>query len=210
MHIDVYHDIPCPWCRIGKANLEAALRQWDGEPVTVSRTPFLLDPDAPVTGAPATEVLRAKYGAENVGPMIERVRQAGQRAGVSFDFERAIRAASQDAHRLLFLAPEAQKTALLAALHQAYFSDGKNIADLETLADLAASVGMVREETLAQLRGDEGEAETHAAIEDAYRLGVTGVPFFVFDGRYALSGAQPPEVILAAMRQAAIERVTAE
>jgi predicted DsbA family dithiol-disulfide isomerase len=210
MQIDVYHDIPCPWCRIGKANLEAALKQWDGEPATIIWRPFLLDPEAPVAGVPARDFYRAKFGAENVAPMFERVRRAGERAGVDFVFERAIRASSRDAHRLIFLAPEEQKPALLAALHQAYFSDGKNIADLETLADLAASAGMHREETLARLRSDEGVAETEAAIEEAYRLGVTGVPFFVFDGRYALSGAQPPEVILAAMRQTADERVTAE
>jgi predicted DsbA family dithiol-disulfide isomerase len=210
MQIDVYHDIPCPWCRIGKANLAAALRRWDGEPVIVTWRPFLLDPDAPTKGVPARDFYRAKFGAENVAPMFERVRQAGQRAGVDFAFERAIRASSRDAHRLLHLAPEEQKTALLAALHQAYFSDGQNIADLETLAGLAAGVGMDREETLARLRSDEGEAETQAAIEDAYRLGVSGVPFFVFDGRYALSGAQPPEVILAAMRQTAGARAIVE
>ena len=210
MQIDVYHDIPCPWCRIGKANLETALRQWDGEPVTVTWRPFLLDPDAPAEGIPARDFYRAKFGAENVAPMFERVRQAGARAGVDFAFERAIRAASQDAHRLILLAPEEKKTPLLAALHQAYFSDGRNIADLETLADLAAGAGMDREKILARLRSDEGEAETLAAIEDAYRLGVTGVPFFVFDGHYALSGAQPPEVILAAMRQTVSERVAAE
>lgn len=210
MQIDVYHDIPCPWCRIGKANLESALRQWDGDPVSVTWRPFLLDPEAPVEGIPARDFYRVKFGPENVGPMFARVRDAGQRAGVEFDFERAIRASSRDAHRLLSLAPEEQKTALLAALHQAYFSEGQNIADFETLADLAAGVGMERETTLARLRSDEGVAETNDAIEGAYRLGVTGVPFFVFDGRYALSGAQPPEVILAAMRQTADERVAAE
>lgn len=210
MNIDVYHDIPCPWCRIGKANLETALRQWEGEPVTVTWRPFLLDPDAPAEGVSAPDFYRQKFGAENVAPMFARVREAGRRAGVEFAFEDAIRAPSLEAHRLLGLAPEEAKAAVLNGLQRAYFNEGKNIADLEILADIAAGAGMNREETLRRLQSDEGAAETAEAIEDAYRLGVTGVPFFVFDNRYALSGAQPPETILAAMRQTVQDRAGAE
>jgi predicted DsbA family dithiol-disulfide isomerase len=209
LQIDVYQDIPCPWCRIGKANLEAALRAWDGEPVTVNWRPFLLDRDVPAAGVPTTKFYRDKFGAENLAPMFERVQNAGRAVGVTFDFEKAIRAPSQDAHRLVWLAPDDQKTAILDGLQRAYFNDGRNVADLETLADIAAEAGMDRAETLRRLRSDEGIAETAAAIADAYRLGVTGVPFFVFDNRYALSGAQPPQTILAAMRQAAEDRVAA-
>ena len=209
MNIDVYHDIPCPWCRIGKANLEAALRQWEGEPVRVIWRPFLLDRDAPAGGIPAWAFYRAKFGAENVAPMFERVQAAGRRAGVAFDFDEAIRAPSDDAHRLICLAPEEKKTAVLEGLQRAYFNEGKNVADLETLADIAAAAGMDRTGTLARLQSDEGAGETTEAIAGAYGMGVTGVPFFVFDNRYALSGAQPPEVILAAMRQTVDERATA-
>jgi predicted DsbA family dithiol-disulfide isomerase len=206
MHIDVYHDIPCPWCRIGKANLDAALQRWEGEPVTVTWRPFLLDRDVPAGGTPTLDFYRAKFGAENVAPMFERVRQAGSRAGVEFDFENAIRAPSQDAHRLVWLAPNDRKTAVLDGLQRAYFNEGKNVADRETLADVAAASGMDRSETLSRLQSDEGVAETAQAIDQAYRLGVTGVPFFVFDDRYALSGAQPPETLLAAMRQTVRDR----
>ncbi len=201
MHIDVYHDIPCPWCRIGKANLETALQGWDGEPVTITWRPFLLEQGLPPEGKPAREHYRTKFGAVNIEPMFERVKGAGRSVGVEFNFEEAIRAPSEDAHRLVFLAPDEKKTAVLEGLHQAYFSEGRNVADLETLADIAADTGMDRNETLRRLRSDEGRAETTAAIEDSHRLGVTGVPFFVFDNRYALSGAQPPQTILAAMRQ---------
>lgn len=209
MQIDVYHDIPCPWCRIGKANLEAALRAWDGEPVTVTWRPFLLDPETPDAGVPLPEFYAQKFGPENLETMFARVRAAGANAGIAFDFEHAVRAPSQDAHRLVWLAPAAQKTAVLEGLLQAYFNEGKNVADLETLADIAVAAGMDREEAMRRLRSDEGKAETAAAIEDAYRLGVTGVPFFVFDNRYALSGAQPPQTILAAMHQAVEDRVAA-
>jgi predicted DsbA family dithiol-disulfide isomerase len=207
VNIDVYQDIPCPWCRIGKANLEIALRAWDGAPVTVTWRPFLLDRDVPAEGVPLRDFYRVKFGAENVAPMFERVQGAGRAAGIEFDFERAIRAPSQEAHRLLWLTPDDKKTAVLDGLQRAYFNEGQSIADLETLADVAAAAGMDRAGTLRRLQSDEGVAETEAAIEDAYRLGVTGVPFFVFDNRYAFSGAQPPATILAAMRQTVQDRV---
>jgi predicted DsbA family dithiol-disulfide isomerase len=207
VNIDVYQDIVCPWCRIGKANLEAALRAWDGEPVTVNWRPFLLDRDVPAAGVPLRDFYIAKFGAENLRPMFDRVEGAGRSAGLEFDFDHAIRAPSQEAHRLIQLAPGDKKTAVLDGLHQAYFNDGQNIADPEVLADVAAAAGLGRAETLRRLRTDQGLAETEAAIEGAYRLGVTGVPFFIFDNRYALSGAQPPQTILAAMRQTAEDRV---
>jgi predicted DsbA family dithiol-disulfide isomerase len=95
-------------------------------------------------------------------------------------------------------------------LQRAYFNEGRNVSDLETLADVAAAAGLDREETLARLQSGERSTETAEAIENAYRVGVTGVPFFVFDDRYALSGAQPPDTILAAMRQTVRDRSTAE
>jgi predicted DsbA family dithiol-disulfide isomerase len=207
--IDVYHDIVCPWCRIGKANLEAALSAWDGEPVTVNWRPFLLEHGVPAAGVPARDFYSVKFGPENVASMFERVRNAGRRAGVDFNFESAIRAPSDDAHRLIWLAPADKKADIVAGLHRAYFNQGRNIASLETLADVAAEAGLNRQEMLRRLQSDEGVAETAAAIDDAYRLGITGVPFFVFDDRYALSGGQPPEVLLAAMRQTVDDRVAA-
>jgi predicted DsbA family dithiol-disulfide isomerase len=209
MNIDVYHDIPCPWCRIGKANLAAALAQWDAEPVTITWRPFLLDQGVPAAGVPTADFYRMKFGPENVAAMFERVQAAGRRAGVEFNFADAIRAPSEDAHRLVWLAPEERKAAVVDGLQRAYFNEGRNVADLDTLADIAAVAGMDREEALQRLRSGEGSAETNAAIENAMRLGVTGVPFFVFDNRYALSGAQPPETILAAMRQTVQDRASA-
>ncbi len=206
MNIDVYHDIPCPWCRIGKANLQAALEQWSGEPVTVTWRPFLLDQDVPAAGTPARDFYRGKFGAENVEPMFARVQDAGRRAGVEFNFDDAIRAPSDDAHRLVWLAPEALETAVVEGLQRAYFNEGRNVADLEILADIAAAAGMERDTTLRRLRSSEGATETAEAIDNAYRMAVSGVPFFVFDNRYALSGAQPPETILAAMNQTTQER----
>jgi predicted DsbA family dithiol-disulfide isomerase len=206
MRIDVYHDIACPWCRIGKANLETALSEWTGEQVTVNWQPFLLDRDVPNDGVSVPEFYKAKFGAENLDSMFDRVKTAGRNAGVEFNFETGVRAPSQDAHRLIWLAPAEAKQGVLEGLHQAYFNEGKNVADLETLADIAAATGMDRAETLARLQSEEGKAETAAGIEHGMRLGVTGVPFFVFDDTYALSGAQPPATLLSAMQQTVAAR----
>lgn len=206
MQIDVYHDIACPWCRIGKANLQTALAEWQGEPVTVTWQPFLLDPDVPAGGVPVRDFYRSKFGDENLPTMFERVKNAGRNVGVEFDFERGIRAPSLDAHRLIWLAPPQAKTAVVEGLQRAYFNEGKNVADLEVLADIAAAAGMDRAETVQRLHSEEGVAETQAGIDHAHALGVSGVPFFVFDNRYALSGAQPPATILAAMQQTVADR----
>jgi predicted DsbA family dithiol-disulfide isomerase len=206
MKIDVYHDIACPWCRIGKANLETALSEWTGEPVTVNWQPFLLDRDVPNDGVSVPEFYKAKFGAENLNSMFDRVKTAGRNAGVEFNFERGIRAPSQDAHRLIWLAPDDAKQAVLEGLQRAYFNEGRNVADLDTLADIAAAAGMDRAQTLARLRSDEGKAETAAGIEHGMRLGITGVPFFIFDDTYALSGAQPPTTLLSAMQQTVAAR----
>ncbi|MDQ2654050.1 MAG: DsbA family oxidoreductase [Chloroflexota bacterium] len=206
MKIDVYHDIACPWCRIGKANLQSALSEWAGEPVTVNWQPFLLDRDVSNDGVSVPEFYKAKFGAENLDSMFDRVKAAGRNAGVEFNFEIGIRAPSQDAHRLIWLAPDDAKQPVLEGLHRAYFNDGQNIADLETLADIAAAAGMDRAETLARLQSNEGKLETADGIEHAVRLGVTGVPFFVFDDTYALSGAQPPATLLSAMEQTVAAR----
>ncbi len=209
LNIDVYHDIPCPWCRIGKAHLLTALQRWEGESVTITWRPFLLDRGVPAAGVPIRDFYRQKFGDENVGPLFERIQNAGHRAGVEFNFKDAVRAPSEDAHRLVWLAPEEIKTAVVAGVQQAYFNNGKNVADFAVLADVAAEAGVDRDETLRRLHEREGSAETAEAIADAMRIGVTGVPFFVFDHRYALSGAQPPETILSAMRQTVQDRTTA-
>ncbi|MCA9879397.1 MAG: DsbA family oxidoreductase [Thermomicrobiales bacterium] len=206
MKIDVYHDIACPWCRIGKANLETALTEWAGEPVTVNWQPFLLDRDVPAAGVPVTDFYQAKFGAENLDSMFDRVKAAGRNVGVEFDFASGVRAPSQDAHRLIWLAPDDAKRAVLEGLHRAYFNEGKNVADLAVLADIAAAAGMDRAETLARLQSDEGKAETAAEIAQAQAMGVSGVPFFVFDDTYALSGAQPPATLLSAMQQTVAAR----
>ena len=206
MLVDVYHDIVCPWCRIGKANLERALAVWEGEPVEVRWRPFLLNPDAPA-GQDLASYFRETKGVADPAPIFRRVEGVGAGVGLTFDFERARVTPTQDAHRLLLLVAPERREATLDALHRAYFEEGADLSDPGVLADAAAAAGADRTAVLAALRDDEGKAELAEALRDAQRTVRGGVPFFVFDERYALSGAQPPETLLAAMREASGERI---
>lgn len=207
MLIDVYHDIVCPWCRIGKRNLDLALVRWDGSPAEVRWHPYLLNPDAPDRAIPLFEYFRTARGVPDPRPLFERVERAGAGVGLRFDFDRALSGRTEDAHRLLLLTPRERQPALLDALHRAHFEDGADISDRPTLADVAAAVGEDRDAVLAALERGDGLAELQGDLRQAHSIVQGGVPFFVFDNRYALSGAQPPDTILEAMRAAEAARV---
>jgi predicted DsbA family dithiol-disulfide isomerase len=202
MRIDVYHDLVCPWCRIGKANLAAALERWEGEAPTVVYRPFLLDPAAPESAEPLLDWFRRTKGVADPLPLFERVAEAGAGAGLRFRFDRALSVQTRDAHRLLLAAPPEIQPALLDVLHRLHFEEGASIGDPLVLAQAAAEAGMDRAEALDLLESGAGLLELQAALRESHHLVQGGVPFFVFDGRYALSGAQPPEVLLQAITQA--------
>ncbi len=203
MQIDLYLDTVCPWCRIGKRNLERAISAWDGEPVEVRYRPFLLDPDLPDEGEPFLPYFRERKGIDAPWPMFDRVAAIGAAAGLDFHFDRVERSPNTlRSHALLALAPADVQSALLDRIQHAYFEEGRDIGDAATLADLAAEVGLDRAETAAALARDDLLAEARTAADAARRFGIQGVPFFVIDGRVAVSGAQPPERLLQAMRQA--------
>jgi predicted DsbA family dithiol-disulfide isomerase len=200
MRIDVWSDVVCPWCAVGLANLDAALEATElDEPVEVVLHAFQLDPGAPrIDDEPVLDRLVRKYG---VPPAQIRANQArlvalGAERGIDFRFDDAIGGNTFDAHRLLHLAllrgcqPE-----LKQRLFRAYFTDGQPIGDPATLRAAALEVGLDEHEVDALLAGDAFAAEVRADIAEAQRLGISGVPFFVVDGRYGLSGAQPPEAI---------------
>jgi predicted DsbA family dithiol-disulfide isomerase len=207
MEIDVYQDTVCPWCRIGKAHLRAALAQWKGEPVTVRYRTFFLNDQIPAEGYEFRPYMQAKGGGRvPLEQFFDGPRRAGAAAGLTFNFERIERAPNSElSHRLIALAPEAQQEAVLDAVYAAYFEHGQDIGDLAVLLDIAAANGMDRTETEVRLRGDEAAAEVRAEAREAHELGISGVPFFVLNGRYGLSGAQPPHVLLQAMQMAASE-----
>jgi len=210
MQIEIWSDVVCPWCYLGKRHFEQALERFPHcDEVEVTYRSFELDPSTPpgVT-APTVEVLASKYGMglEQARAAQRQMEQRAAQAGLTFRMEDLRSGSTRDAHRLLQLAKERGRQAELAErLHRAYFTDQASIFDHPSLAGFAADVGLDRDEALAVLASDQYAQDVRADEEVAHSLGVTGVPFFVIDRRYGISGAQPAETIAQVL-----ERVWAE
>jgi predicted DsbA family dithiol-disulfide isomerase len=200
--IDVISDVICPWCFIGKRRLERAL---DGRRASVRWHPFELNPDMPREGIERRTYRIKKFGSwERSQELDAQVAAAGQGEGIAFHFDRQSRTPNTlDAHRVIWIAGErGVQDAVVEALFRAYFTDGHDLSDRGTLADVAAGAGLDRAEIEELLAGDQGRDVIRAGEEEARRLGVSGVPFFVVNRRVALSGAQPPELFRQAFEQA--------
>lgn len=207
MRVDVWSDVVCPWCFVGLANLDVAVADFEHrDDVEVVLHSFQLDPNAR-TQSPQdhTEALARKYGTD-VGAI--RARQAhivslGAERGLDFRFDKAWSGNTFDAHRLLHLALDrGVQRELKARLGRAYFTDGDPIGEPDTLRKAAADVGLDPQEVDEVLAGDAYADEVRADIAAAHDMDVTGVPFFVVDGRLGLSGAQPPELLGKVLRKA--------
>lgn len=203
--VDVVSDVVCPWCFIGKRRLEAAAKLLDGVTLDVRWHPFQLDGTIPPGGIPRRDYLLRKFGSEDrVAALFDRVREVGATEGIPFAFDRIeVSPNTLDAHRILRWAGEVgvQDTAKERLL-RAYFLEGENLADTETLARLASEAGLDRDTVGARLASDSDVAAVQGEIAAAHRMGVTGVPFFIFGGKLAASGAQPAEVLADGIRQA--------
>lgn len=208
MQIEIYQDTACPWCRIGKRHLEMALQGWQGEPVELRYRAFLLNPGLPAEGADFREVMQAKGGGRvPLEAFFNAPRQRGAGVGLAFNFEKITRAPNTElSHRLIAIAPTEKQAALIEAVYAAYFEHGQDIGDLVVLLDIGAACGLDPAQSRAAMEGDGGRAVVAADVRQARLLGIDGVPFFVIDGKYGLSGAQPPEAILAVLVRAAAER----
>ncbi|KXK50144.1 MAG: DsbA family oxidoreductase [Anaerolineae bacterium] len=209
MHIDIVHDTVCPWCRIGKHNLDSALAQWAGEPVTLRYIPYFLNPDLPPEGVPYRALMAGKYAGVSLEQLFDGPRQAGARMGLTFNFELIERAASTVlSHRLIALTPPEHREAIIDAVHVAYFERGQDISRLDVLLDLAAAIGLDRAEMQRLLESDAAEADVLNEARQMSQAGITGVPFFIFNGKWALSGAQPPRVFAEVLAKVAAENTT--
>ena len=208
MRIEVWSDVVCPWCYIGKRRLESALAEFPHEVEVVWRS-FQLDPGAPVVPTESVaESLGRKYGG---GPeagvrMIDNVEAVAAEEGLIYRLHSAQRANTVDAHRVLHLALEqggpALQGAVKEALLAAYFTDARNVADHAELRDIAVGAGVDPERVDAVLASTEYRDEVYADIEQAQAFGAGGVPFFVIDRKYGVSGAQPAATLRQVLDQA--------
>jgi predicted DsbA family dithiol-disulfide isomerase len=195
--VDVWSDVICPFCHLGDTLLAQAIER-SGRPVEVRYHSFQLMPELPQgPGRDVVEVLVETKGVspEQAEAMNSQVAARAAAVGLDLRFDRALVANTRDAHRLLHLAREHGVQAEVAALlFRAYFTDGRDIGTHGVLADLAVEAGLDRDEVLLALAGDAHAEAVDADIAWARQLGISGVPFFVLDGKYAVSGAQPPEL----------------
>ncbi|WP_424887765.1 DsbA family oxidoreductase [Streptomyces sp. XH2] len=207
MKVEIYSDIACPWCHVGKRRFEQALAAFPGAgDVEVVYRPFQLDPHAPEEPLPHREVLAAKYGPQSVA-MDDHITRLGADEGLVFDFDTVVENNSLLAHRLLrFVLEEYGRDAqarLKGRLLEAHFGEGLDIGDREHLADAAVTVGLDRDPVTAFLDGDDLHDEVLDEIEEARQRGVTAVPTFVFEGQWAVQGGQEASTFLNILQQVA-------
>jgi predicted DsbA family dithiol-disulfide isomerase len=202
MEIDIYADVVCPWCYIGKRRFEQALASYDGE-VTVRYRPFQLDPTPVAAPQPLLDALAAKFGGrERAEQMADQVTRVAAGVGLTLNFDRAVSANTFDAHRLVrFADGHGRAGELVEALYRAHFTDGVDVGSPSALVALATSVGLDETEVRDHLASDAGRREVAADLAAAHRLGVSSVPTFVLAGRYGVTGAQEPETLLAALTE---------
>lgn len=204
--IDIVSDTICPWCYIGKRNLESALATLSAEGLhfTVHWNPFQLNPDMPKEGRDRAAYRAWKFGgAEKAKAIDDRIQGAAENAGLHFRQDLMTRTPNTiDAHRLIWFAGQkGVQDATMEIVFQAYFTQGKDVGDREVLADCAAQAGMDRDEVVAFLASDLADKEMRAADQAAREAGVSGVPSFFLDGYSVFSGAMPPEHMVQAFRR---------
>ena len=201
MRIEIWSDVVCPWCYIGKRRLETALETFEHrDQVEVVWRSYLLDPGAPeVPVETVAESLGRKYGGGPAGGqrMVDQMEAVAAEEGLLYRLGEAQRVGTVDAHRLLHAAATQSEQArgeLKEALLKAYFIDAENVADHDVLVRIAGEVGLDADEARSVLASDRHREEVQADIDQAFEYGAGGVPFFVIDRRFAINGAQPAEV----------------
>lgn len=207
MNVEIWSDIGCPYCYIGKRRFDGGLEQFAfKDKVNVEYRSFQLDPNAEKNPAyDVHDLVASKHGSsrEEAKAMHKQFAQQAMSFGLDFQFDGIIPANSLDAHRLIKFADTYGKSAeVVELLYKAYFTDSKHIGDVNTLADIAAEAGIDREKVIEMLESTQYTDEVRADGREASSLGATGVPFFVINRKYAISGAQPSEVFMEALQKA--------
>lgn len=203
--IDIVSDVVCPWCYVGRRRLAAALALRPDVPVALRWRPFQLDATIPAEGLDRKAYMARKFGSlERIAPVHATLTELGETLGIRFAFDAIARSANTlDAHRLIrFAFGHDLQDDVVGRLFGAYFEEGRDLGDRSVLADVAAAAGIARAEADAFLASG---AETDAVRQEigmAQELGIQGVPFFIFGGTHAVSGAEAPEVLVKALDQA--------
>jgi len=200
LQIQIVSDLVCPWCYVGKRRLERALAARPDLPVNLTWLPFQLSPDMPREGKDRQAHYATIFGAERARTIMDGMRQTGAAEGLHFEAGPGARSPNTlSAHVLLYWAgerPDVDQNDLAERLFAAHHTHSQDLGDPAVLARIAGEVGMDLAQVEADLRAGQDEDRVQALIGEARRVGVTGVPFFIFNGQYAVSGAQPPEALL--------------
>ena len=211
LQIDVVSDVVCPWCYIGKRKLSRALelyarRKPDAEPPQVAWHPYQLNPDLPEAGVDRRDYLARKFGGRSA-EIYARISAVGAEVGIPFAFDKVARQPNTlAAHSLIALAGDAGlQDAVVEALFRAYFIDGRDLTANETLSAVACEAGLARKQVDACMASAPVRERVKARDAQARRIGMEGVPFFLFNRRLAVSGAQDPEVLVDAMLKSGLE-----
>lgn len=206
MKIDVFHDTVCPWCRVGKRHLLQALEQLGSEAVEIHYRAFLLDPTTPPEGKSRSTLIAHLGGKERSEQMHNHLCKVGEACGLEFNFDEIDRIPNTLlSHQLIKLAPRDKQQSVVDALNEAYFERGLDIGQLDVLLELAREQGLDVNRVEAGLINQVKLQEVEEDLAFARDTRITGVPFFIVNDGYALSGAQPVEVFVQALTQIANE-----
>jgi predicted DsbA family dithiol-disulfide isomerase len=209
--IDVISDVVCPWCYLGKARLEAALNAMPEIEADIHWRPYMLDPSIPRAGVDRKAYMEAKFGAgPRLGQIHEQLNSFGREAGIHYDFD-AIKIApnTMSAHRLIRWAAQAgpgKQDRVVDLLFKAYFEEGRDIGSAPVLIEIAKRAGMDAAIVETLLPTDAEEAGVIGEIATSKQMGITGVPCFIIDQKYAVSGAQTPDILIDAINNAVAAR----
>jgi predicted DsbA family dithiol-disulfide isomerase len=208
--VEIWSDVVCPWCYIGKRRFESAVAELNGEiDVDIVFRAYQLDPTAsPGKAGPVIDAYAKKFGGrERAQELIDHVTAVAAQSGIEFRMDRALRANTLLAHRLVWFArSKGQQTEMKERLLRGYFIDGLDIGDPDTLATCATEVGLSYDEVSTFLAGDIGVADVAADLQQAIDVEITGVPAYVFDGKWMVPGAQEPDTFVQVLRRVVSKR----
>ncbi len=210
--VDIWSDVQCPWCYIGKRKFEAGAEEFGGD-VEIEYHSFELSPDTPVdfAGTPADYLSQRKgLPLERVAEMLERVTSIAASVGLDYDYDSMHQTNTVKAHELLHYAKsKGRQLEMKERLLKAYFINGEHVGRIEDLADIAAELGFDRADVVRSLESNEFLSAVKADVAQAAEYGIQGVPFFVIDGKYGISGAQEASTFAAALEQVRDEKEAA-